>query len=289
MDGTEMQKSPQMPIVPKQQHWVPRVYLKQFGTSDSLSGNDPKVWVWDKTTGRSPATPVRVDTICSNRYLYTPQLTTGVRDPSMEDELGNAETLAGKFWPEILLSRNVLSDTIVRDFLADFIALLHLRNLWLFSKMNKGVELARKLYGTPESLNRDGVDGTDPANFAKGAFVKTIRGSLERVKEALRRKRWLIMHYDFEAVMTSDRPVLFCTQRTLCNGPFQKDTKIFFPLSPRHILYMDDHATLAGNIDLDGPPEAPMLVNTLLESHALRILVGPKPIQEFRSKNGIMA
>lgn len=267
--------------VPKQQHWVPKVYLKQFATADSSRTKSPKVWVWDKATRQARNGPVRVDTICSSRYLYTPQLVTGFRDPSMETELGHAETRAGELWPTVLGSQDCLLDTAVRGFLAEFVALLHLRNIWIYDTMNKAVSLVRKLYPRKES-GTEAVDGEDPVNFAKGAFVETIRSSLERVTNRLRKKRWVILDYDQEVVVTGDRPVLFCVGGRLVGGPFQKETVTLFPLSPNRLLYMDDRETHLGNVCVPGPPEVPSMMNALLGSHALRIVVGSKPFTQFQ-------
>ena len=73
--------------VPQRQHWVPKVYLRNFSTPQSRSDTHPKVWVWDKATGRSRSNPVRTSTICHQNFLYSPRHQDGSRDLSLEAHL----------------------------------------------------------------------------------------------------------------------------------------------------------------------------------------------------------
>lgn len=267
---------------PRQQHWVPSVYLKHFATTDTFATQDPKVWVWDKTTKRLRGGPARVDTICSKRFLYTPRLLDGTRDWSMEDDLGITETRAGDVWPMLTGTDTALADPEIRSFVAHFVALMQLRNVWVFDKMHAAVVLVRKLQGVPKSDPSGGLlDVTDAENFAKGAFVKTIRGAVDRMASLLLQKRWAIMRFQERTLATGDRPVLFHSNGRLVKGPKGKETGVFFPLSADRLLYMDSFIDQPGKICIDGPPGVPALVNSWLQVNALRIVVGAHPLDEL--------
>lgn len=267
---------------PRQQHWVPKVYLKHFATTESLATRDPKVWVWDKTTKRLRGGPARVDTICSKKFLYTPQLLNGTRDWSMEDDLGITETRAGDVWPILTGTDTALADPEIRAFVAHFLALMQLRNVWVFDKMHAAVVLVRKLQGVPEAdPSSNLLDVTDAENFAKGAFVKTIRSAADRMASLFLQKRWAILRFHDRALATGDRPVLFHARGRLVQGPTGKETSVFFPLSADRLLYMDSLTDQPRKICIDGPPGVPALVNSWLKVNALRIVVGARPLEDL--------
>lgn len=48
--------------MPKQQHWVPRFYLRYFATPETAAGDEPQVWILSKDEGEPKLTlsPTRV-------------------------------------------------------------------------------------------------------------------------------------------------------------------------------------------------------------------------------------
>lgn len=274
---------------PRQQHWVPRVYLKHFATADTLATRDPKVWVWDKTTGLARRGASRVDTICSRKFLYTPKLIDGSRDWSMEDDMGITETRAGDVWPILASSDSALTDPAIRSFLAHFVALMQLRNVAVFDKFHHAATLVRQLQGVPDSDPRGGLlDVTDVENFAKGAFVRTIRSAMDRMASGFLEKRWAILRFPERTLATCDRPVLFHCKGRLVSGPTGKGIIVFFPVTADRLLYMDDATDQPNNAVCNGPLGVPALVNTLLHASALRIVVGPRPPSEWPTLDSIV-
>ncbi|MGQ0800918.1 MAG: DUF4238 domain-containing protein [Pseudomarimonas sp.] len=261
---------------------MPKVYLKHFATRETVGKPHPKVWVWDVATARTRGGPTRVDAICRRRLLHTPKLTDGTLDWSMEEDLGKSETLAGGIWPELLTSESPLSDPSVRSFLAHFIAMMHLRNIWMFDTMHRGVNLARQLYGSPVLDPAGGMLDVECAeNFAKGSFVRMIRdGGVERIASQLLKKRWVILKFPDRVLATGDRPVLFHVEGNLVRGPSER-AGVYFPLSADRLLLMDLRTDDPANICCDGPPSIVLLVNTLTTLNAMRVVVGALPLSEL--------
>lgn len=268
--------------IPKRHHWVPRVYLKQFATSESMGTDRPKVWVWDKTAEQDRRGPTPVSAICSRNNLYTTKHIDGSRDWSMEVDLRKLERRAGVVWPTLVGSDSALNDPEIRTFLADFVAQMHLRNKWIYDKYHDTAKLAGKLYGSPESDPSGGtLDVTDAANFAKGLLVNSIRDSTDRIATLLSEKRWIIYRFPSRIVATNDRPVIFYESGKGTSRPSLSESKVFFPLSADRILYMDNLIDHPANESRDGPPTMPSVVNALVEHQALRFVFGASPVSEL--------
>jgi len=73
---------------PKRQHYVPRCYLKEFATPDSINNKEPLIWIFpkDKRKGRID----KIKNVLFAKDLYTIDV-GGKKDYSIEISLGNIE------------------------------------------------------------------------------------------------------------------------------------------------------------------------------------------------------
>jgi len=55
--------------LPKQQHWVPRFYLRFFATPETAGGDEPQVWLLSKDEGGPVLTNIKK--VATQRYLYS--------------------------------------------------------------------------------------------------------------------------------------------------------------------------------------------------------------------------
>ena len=94
---------------PKRQHWVPRVYLRNFATKETKREKDPAVWALDKTSDNvfKPS----IINVLVEQYLYSPLDDKGNRSFDVEKELSDIE---GKPGVLLYVEWTELGQTLVR-------------------------------------------------------------------------------------------------------------------------------------------------------------------------------
>jgi hypothetical protein len=78
---------------PKQQHWVPRFYLKYFATPETRETAEPQVWILSKDEG-DPAL-ANVKKVATRRYLYSPRDSNGDRAWHLDEDFADYEAVVG--------------------------------------------------------------------------------------------------------------------------------------------------------------------------------------------------
>ena len=67
---------------PKNQHWVPRFYLRNFATPETRTRGKDESQIWmfsnDERDGNERLTNIK--NVCTRRYLYSPTDSAGRRD-----------------------------------------------------------------------------------------------------------------------------------------------------------------------------------------------------------------
>lgn len=260
-------------VATKNQHWVPQFYLRQFATEDSVGAKTPKVWVWDKSIQSSLETPVSVRNICGQRYLYSPEDTSGSRDPTLESVLGELEGTAAEVWPYLITGEVDLNNQKIRNFLAKFFSILHLRNVSIYRTIDRAMELRDKLYGTPkpEFLASRGETDPDPTHSGR-FFVHTMLQNMGKFASQLSQKPWMVLVSEEPRFFTSDRPVVF-TLKSL----FRANSELLFPLTPRHVLATHGFGEQPRIYVAKCPSSFVSTTNLLVEAHALRFLISARP------------
>lgn len=267
---------------PKNQHWVPRFYLKHFATPETRGGSNPQVWFIDKTKAHSQPELASTKRICGQNYLYTPVSRGGDRDWSFEEYLSRIEGIAAGYWHELATGRLDLSDFDVRSQVAEFLAALHLRNKLVFD-LNKGImEKRDALFGGPtldkthSATEPDEArpDPTHPGRF----FVQSTRRNIPRIKKTFFSYRWTLLACKLPVLVTSDAPVTFINSIRRRSGPGSKNAKAVFPISPSTMLYIENSdagpETMCQEVDADYLEG----MNPLIEHFAERfVILGDKP------------
>jgi len=246
--------------IPKQQHWVPRFYLRFFSTPETAESDEPKVWLLSKDEGDPMLTNTRK--VATQNYLYSPKDERGIRDPKMEKRLGDCETLLSQIWP--LLAADFVdlhADESIRKGLALFVSLLFLRHpKQIRAQRNIQKQLVEMFDSFPKDRNGNpdvsevehrGIirefDSSDWNTFKdaspeklKKMFVTSIRSEAVRLAEILMKKRWSVVFADQPVFITTDAPVMMLNQTRERFGFGTPGTVVSFPLSPTRILMMDD-------------------------------------------------
>src|SRR5579871_5291179 len=111
----------------KNQHWVPKFYLRYFATQDSRDSGQPKVWIFSNRHDDGEEKLTSVKNVCSKRFLYSPFKINGERDFGFEEKLSELESTLGPIWPSLAIGFVNLADETLRKGLALFAAVMYLR------------------------------------------------------------------------------------------------------------------------------------------------------------------
>lgn len=262
---------------PKNQHWVPRFYLKHFATLDTRSTANPKVWLIDKQGEISEPRLASTQKICGQRYLYTPENQDGNRDWSFEEYLGRLEDAASNYWDRLANGQLDLSDPEHRDQVAEFLAALHLRNKLIFEVV-KGIMGNRDaLFGGPKptgqlrylEAHEEKPDPTHPGRY----FVQSTKNNLPRVTKTFASYRWRILQCNEEVLVTSDAPVTFVNSVRRRSGPGSKEAAAMFSVSPSTLLYIASKGVGPDTEYRDVKPDFLRRMNPVIAHFAQRFVI----------------
>lgn len=282
--------------MPKQQHWVPRFYLRFFATLETAEGDEPQVWLLSKDEGEPKLANIKK--VATKNYLYSPKDEAGKRDAEMEREFSRYESLLNAIWP--LLAADFIDlpgDKSIRKALALFISLLFLRHpkrleetedihgqlIELFDSIRKDQN------GTPdvsEIEHKGVVRQFDPSDWKafKGArpedFKKMFLGNIKRdatyLAEILMQKRWSVIFSDQPAFITTDAPVTMLNSKQERFGFTSPGTVVSFPLSPTRVLIMDDRYDQPGGRYYPLSEAGPGIANGLAWRNCERFMISSR-------------
>ncbi len=109
------------------QHYVPKFYLKQFATPESINNRNPFIWVLSNNYDHGEPSKKSIKSQSVDKYIYSPEDEIGQRCQKMDGILEHIENDISKFWP--ILANNNVNFGNVKKMLAIFIASLYLRNI----------------------------------------------------------------------------------------------------------------------------------------------------------------
>jgi hypothetical protein len=247
--------------IPKNQHWVPRFYLKHFATPETRDQKNPKVWIFDKESDGPPRL-VDVKTQCAKRYLYSPIMDNGERNLFLEKKLGRLEESLAPEWFSLANDCLYISkDDPFRKGISLFVSAMILRNPDTRIELEKSYhEITKFIQEVPDineiqaidingkihDFNLDDWDRflnrkpNDHHNF----FTDYVFSNIRKIAEQLLEKRWSIIFSDKPCFITSDKPVsinhLTKEKFGVDFGLGTEGSFVIFPISPHRLLVMDD-------------------------------------------------
>lgn len=250
----------------KKHHYVPRFYLKRF------SADERSINLYNFRLGRAIAS-VNLKNQCHRDYMYG-------QDGEHEKRLA---VLEGAF---AQLLRNIIPSCVLpppmspdHESLAILVLLQYARTAHTadaFDEMADGMWkaiLEKDSRVSPDMLNKVRIVNTDPANLAVATMLRLYHLILDL------RYKLLLAPPDRE-YLTSDNPVVMYNQlmefeRFGSNtGLASKGLQIFYPLSPKHLLYMYDRDVYSCGSHRDSVMHVPtdddvLQLNTLQVASAL--------------------
>ncbi len=285
------------------QHWVPRFYLNYFATPETRTTKTPRAWIFSKNFNDGDEKLTAVTRICGKKYLYSPVEIDGNRKWDLEEQLGNLEGTLGKIWPKLAEGYISLENNDLRKSLSLFIAIMHLRN----PGMRKAIESIHcqlvEMYdsatfapdGTPaiKVMEINGQvhesmltieDWKDYRLWGKNEhdrlFKQTIKSEAIYFAKILSLKRWSIVYTEADTFITSDRPVIVQHQSHQKFGIGSKGAIIFFPLSPKRLLVMDDMHSEPANQYYPIRESSAGTYNLFIWQSANQFMISGRPIQD---------
>lgn len=222
---------------PKNQHWVPKSYLRYFATPGSRDTKKPKVWRFDKARPYAKPHLRSIREVCASDYLYSPPDINGDRNFYVEKMLDTIETAAGEYWRSLDSGDADLLDPKLRNAIGRFLGAMQLRTRFLFDKIEKTMQLRDQL----NLLRGDykpvgGLDALHSGRF----FVQTLQRGIDPMMRTFLEKQWVIGRTDQEIFVTSDIPIIYISAPGARAGPGTPNTTAAFPLGPRSVLLMDE-------------------------------------------------
>jgi len=244
----------------KNQHWVPRFYLRHFATPASIDTAEPQVWIFSKHEGDPKLTNVK--NVATKRYLYSPKHSAGGRNFEVEEKLEGLESLLAPIWHRLATRFIDLEENeSIRKIVALFISTLYLRHparMLDIENIHARLvaiyeELPKDESGNPQIAEVDYKGTIHPFNNSayqefKNAgpdetqkmFVDNLQASAIWFAEALMEKRWSVVFSEEPVFITTDTPVAIKHHERDTFGIRTPGTVVSFPLSPTRVLIMDD-------------------------------------------------
>lgn len=263
----------------KHHHWVPQFYLRNFSLQEGLGGT-PKIWVLNKRL-EIPDAPTAIRNVAGQRYLYAPTGTTGIRDWSAEEFLGSVESTAASIWSELSSGKLDLSDPALREPVARFVGLLHLRNVAVHASIDSIIELRTALWGalskeTIAQLPEGAPDPTDAGRF----FAAMLMRDAEKMANLFSAPHWIVIDADSDVFITSDRPVIFLRG----GGPGRPESIACVPIGPRRALLTLGDRPDGGHSYGRLPLGLNETVNTLLFQRCMRHVFTGRPARDVAAE-----
>jgi hypothetical protein len=249
---------------PKNQHWVPQFYLREFAVPETRGDGKEQVWIFSRRHSDDLETK-RVSTrnVAAQNFLYSPLRKDGSRSFAGEQMLAEVDGFLSQFWPRIA---NGLIDWDanqgIRRGLAWFMALLLARHpdqievaaniqekmLRLYESASKDEQrrpqiTSIEIEGTTHDFDNSDWEAYRDATHAdiQQNVVDNIRPLTIELTEHLLNKKWAIVVAPHPVFVTSDRPVYSVNSERSGSASERQERESFFRF---HRLACYSHTTM---------------------------------------------
>lgn len=287
---------------PKNQHWVPRFYLRHFATpiTRERDKDEAQIWMFSNKERDGDERITNIKNVCTRRHLYSPLDSAGQRDWALEEKLADLEAHLAPLWPALAVEFLDFGHTGIRRSIALFVSVMYLRGP---DRLRDVEDIHRSLVTLLESAPKhpDGTPNVEvidtsgksrplntkgwehyrqwDANDHRRFFADTIESEASRIAECLIRKRWCVLQSDDDAFVTSDCPVSVQHQSRELFGVATPGSLVIFALTPRRLLVMDDRHEQPPNQYYPLKRESLGAMNALIWRNGRLLLTG-RPVPE---------
>lgn len=229
------------------QHWVPKMYLRNFCVEESVNQGNPLVHVYDiKTGGKFCAS---LNNIFLEKHLYTIGRDSVVPLYVVEKTLSKIESWAAPSVDQLSKGKAIHCDPESRIYLSYFFATLLLRNPSIRLAQEKGFkslseeappslpkgmsegeyEEAKKVHKWYSELDGDGKHIV---------FVRSILNAASIVSADFRDRPWYLFRANEGSFVTSDCPVVVYHPYEKSYGVGTPGVQIHIAVSPKLVLWI---------------------------------------------------
>lgn len=241
--------------IPKNQHYVPRFYLKEFATNETYGKNKKQqVHIYDKEREKTELR--NITSVATKYYLYSPKDANGNRSRYMEDKLGRIENTISLIWNDFSNKFIDLENNNIKKSVALFLSSLILRHP---SNLNTNEDIREFLYkdilkhnppnnkkvafiinGEEHPFDISVLSNTITEYEKSMFFIENIDYFIAEYTEIFMQKKWSIITSEERTFITSDNPISVHNNLTDIFGLNTKGTIILFPISPKRLLQLED-------------------------------------------------
>lgn len=221
----------------KNQHFVPRHYLKRFsfdgGSRIQLFNLSNQLYVPEASLKKQ----------CSSSYFYG-------EDPNIENALSDIEGRAESLFRQICDRKNIPESEADRNELLIAMSLMHLRTERAAGPMNEVLDLTLKnsMRLEHKMTGKELPDGLDLIRIKDRAMpIRIVTSFLQRYQIVLDLELRLLVAPKAKAFITSDHPVVLLNQAFFeiiqdptINGLASRGLQLLLPLSPELLLIAFD-------------------------------------------------
>lgn len=239
-------------------HWVPQSYLKTFAIDLEKPSH-----VWQISNSQEqPIEPKKIQKVAVRNRLYVPKDAEGKFDDALEKDLSELEQGFGELGWQELCNRTVdLSWDSMRKMVGLLAAQMLVRNPNQFEVIKNQVrqmnDLRKSHPEPPDSISigeqefqidkdswHETVDPTD--DNLKRIWIDNIRDA-SSIARMMMDMRWTMIVSQNPCFITSDNPVCIMHPSFKFMGLKNAETSVLFPISPTHLLLMDNRHTEPSN------------------------------------------
>lgn len=289
---------------PKNQHWVPQFYLKQFAIPDRRESGSDQVWIFSRRhTDGLETKRINIRNVAAEQFLYSPKTRDGLRSFAAEQMLADVDGMLSQYWPRLATGIVDLDKFQgLRRAIAWLMGLLIARHPDSFEKVQDVHEQIVRFYQSApkDELGRPAIthfvhegkryelDNSDWAEFRDATSedvhqqaVKDMRNLTIALTNHIFEKKFAIVVAPHPVFVTSDRPVYLMHAARERFGVRTPGTRIMFPLSPTHMLFAHDDDAGDQNKYTHLRKEDAVGMNYMTWVHARRFLISsfePTPL-----------
>lgn len=265
---------------PIRQHWVPKVYLRQFATADTLGDLDPQVNVLDIPSNKQFTSSI--NNITKKKHLYTIGVNEEEKCYAVEKWLSLIETKVKPYLLRLANGENVQSIQSAKYILSIFIATLISRNPRMLNLLHQLRKEDHPItQGYPEEAKKWLIDQDNEG--MQIFFSRSILWSAKPLAKDILNMKWCLIHAASGEFVTTDNPVCIYNANESPCGISTLGTNIHLAISPKYMLLIGNDLPVDENKTYSMPEEGISGFNSVIIWRAERYLISANTFDSIQN------
>jgi len=265
---------------PVRQHWVPKVYLRQFATMNTVGDPDPQINVYDTSSNRQFTTSV--NNIVVKKHRYTIGINEGKKLYVVENVLSLIETKVQPYLKHLANGRNIQSNQSAKYILSIFIATLIVRNPRMLDLLHQTRNEENPItQNYPEEAKKWLTDQDDEG--MQIFFSRSILWSAKPLVNEILNMKWCLIHANSGEFVTTDNPVCVFHANEPSWGIGTPGANIHLAISPKYMLFIGSDIPVEENNTYSMPQEGINGFNSVIIWQAERYLISSSGFNDMQT------